>query len=217
MLNRVRLPGEVLETMFNQEAGQTVLIRCRAWPDNCTDWLPVCTWLSHFISLSLYCHMFLPSQTPLVPPFPHFVFCTKRALLSITQSWNALPQHSIPPQRLTPLQPVRWSRDPLLLNHLHGFHSLTVRLMVPWKWAGSCWVRMVCFLWSGYWGTLSVVVMCSVVCCGDKSLNIGTNNVNPNITPHCLSGWWCSSSVQTPQRAGKKESWTSEEIKLCRN
>lgn len=43
MLNRVCLPEEMLETTFNQEPGQTVLIRCRAWPDDPTDQLPVCT------------------------------------------------------------------------------------------------------------------------------------------------------------------------------
>lgn len=59
MEERAPHPREELEMEFNEKVGQTVLIRCRAWPDQCMNQVPVYRWLlSHFPSGLL--HLFLP-------------------------------------------------------------------------------------------------------------------------------------------------------------
>lgn len=108
LLNGVPLPGEELEMVFNQETDQTVLIRCRAWPDKCTGQTSILTsclfahdWPLLSPYLSVFTYLFLP-RLPWYLPFPTFDSSPKYSILSLMQSQNALPRHPIPPWPVNP-------------------------------------------------------------------------------------------------------------------
>ena len=80
------------EMEFNEKVGQTVVIRCRAWPEKRADpRLHLCD-QTH---LSLHFPRLFPPQIPLISPFLTFDSSPKHPIISPVQFQNALPLHPI--------------------------------------------------------------------------------------------------------------------------
>lgn len=135
---------------FNEETGQTALIRHQAWPEKHTDHPFFTRDWPLFIPLSIFPWLFL-TQPPQSLPFPAFCPSPYHLIVSFLPSHDAFPLHPfLSPIPGNPLSVHKAIQGPLPLTHGDGSHPQPMGPRLSWDNPRSSWGS---FLWSHCWGS----------------------------------------------------------------